>query len=119
MVYSFMKNKMELNLENKCTFTLEERHNIIEKFPNHLREYLIDLENPLDEVQVLISLFKDKNVRIIILDTFDEFGEQDKMLYFHLGDIGKVINPQVPKDEPRNINFAFGKINISARTTNK
>ena len=36
--------------------TKEEKNSIITKFPEHLREYLINLENPLDEVQVLITV---------------------------------------------------------------
>ena len=72
--------------------TPDEKQNIINKFPENIRHYLYDISNPLDEIEVMISIFKKYNVRIIILDSRDEFGLCDILSYFHLSDIAKAIN---------------------------
>jgi prophage antirepressor-like protein len=82
---SFSKNNI------MCDLSCKEKNYIISKFPNNIQTYLINLNNPLDELEILISLFSEKKVRIILIDIVDEYGYNDKIPYFHLSDIAKAL----------------------------
>jgi hypothetical protein len=69
----------------------QEKNEIIGRFPSSLHKYLQTVFNPLDETEVLLSIFKDHNVRIVILNITDEYGIPDKEIYFHLSDVGTCI----------------------------
>ena len=46
---------------------------------------------PLDETQVLVNLFKDKNVRIVLKEETDEFGYKEWISYYNCVDLAKEI----------------------------
>jgi prophage antirepressor-like protein len=77
--------------KNDVILSDKEKQFIVNLFPLKLRPFLSQVNNPLDETQVLINLFKDKDVRIILTDEEDEFGDKEQVAHFHCGDIAKQI----------------------------
>lgn len=86
-----MSQVVQFATTNQIILSEEERQAIIDRFPEKLKPFLSNVNNPLDETQILVNLFKDKNVRIIILNTIDEFGDNELVSYFHVGDIAGQI----------------------------
>lgn len=70
----------------------DEKNQIINLFPPKLRSFLDTCNNPLDETQILINLFKDKNVRIILCKEIDDFDDEEIVAHFHCGDIADNVN---------------------------
>ena len=68
---------------NEEIFTEEQREYIIGKFPDTIQDFLRKVKNPLDEKEVIINMFKDKNVRIVIKYEKDFMDDYDWMPYFH------------------------------------
>jgi len=56
-------------------------------FSEIIRESIKKCINPLDETQILVSLFGNKTVRIIFKKEVNEFGDEDYKGYFHACDI--------------------------------
>ena len=75
---------------NEEIFTEEQKENIIKMFPESIQHFLKTIKNPLDEKEVLINIFKNKNVRIIIIYEQDILGDMDWIPYFHCPDIAKI-----------------------------
>ena len=71
--------------------SLNEQQQISNMFPDKLKPFLANCNNPLDETQILINLFKDKDVRIYICQENDEFGDLDYLSYYHAVDMAKQI----------------------------
>ena len=69
----------------------QEQEAILNLFPEKLRSYIKSCNNPLDETQVLVNLFKDKNVRIVLREEDNEFGRKEWLSYYHCGDIASKI----------------------------
>ncbi len=64
-----------------------DRNFLLESFPKSVQKFLKDVDNPLDEIQVITSLFSNTNVRIIICNTVNEFDINESLVYFNLNDI--------------------------------
>ncbi len=71
--------------------TEEEQQMIIDKFPDKLRPFLSKCNNPLDETQILVHLFKDNNVRIILRQEENLIGQLEYCAYFHTADIAETV----------------------------
>ena len=80
-----------LTISSDNNLTKEEHKYIINKFPDKLKPFFKNTNNPLDETQILVNLFKDKDVRIILNKEENEFGIEDYVAYFHANDIYKTI----------------------------
>ena len=76
--------------QNDEIFSDEQKKNIIKMFPESIQHFLKTIKNPLDEKEVLINIFKNKNVRIIIIYEQDILGDMDWIPYFHCPDIAKI-----------------------------
>ena len=76
---------------NQIILSEEEQQGIIDKFPEKLRPFLNSVNNPLDETQILVNLFKDKNVRIILKKEENDFGICEYVGYFHASDIATIV----------------------------
>jgi len=94
--------------QQKTTFTEDQLKYILELFPESLKPYLEKCDNPLDETQMLLNLFKDKNVRIILKKEVDEFGDEEWIGYFHCNDLAIDV-----KYEVKHINQWSNKWNIT------
>ena len=77
---------------NEIIFSDEQKEYIINMFPENIRKYLYDLKNPLDQTEVILSLLKDKNIKLIIKDVINEFEEKEKYPLFCARDFAKMIN---------------------------
>ena len=86
MTLTFNENNNQEILSN------EEQEIILSKFPEKLKPFLNNCNNPLDETQVLVNLFKDKNFRIILREEETKFGDIEWISYYHCEDIAKQIN---------------------------
>ena len=80
--------------QNEEILTEEQREYIIGKFPKKIQDFLRKVKNPLDEKEVIINMFKDKNVRIVIKYEKDFMDDFDWIPYFHCPDLAKVIKYQ-------------------------
>ena len=69
----------------------QEQEAILNLFPEKLQPYIKSCNNPLDETQVLVNLFKDKNVRIILKYEKDKYDDMDWISYYHCGDIADKV----------------------------
>ena len=69
----------------------QEQEAILNLFPEKLRSYIKSCNNPLDETQVLVNLFKDKNVRIILRYEKDKYDDMDWISYFHCIDLAENV----------------------------
>ena len=76
---------------NQLILSENEQQSILDKFPEKLKPFLSKCNNPLDETQVLVNLFKDKNVRIILKQEENEFNEIEWISYYHCEDIANEI----------------------------
>jgi len=84
---SITQRKQELIILSEA----ESKH-ILEMFPLSLKPYLEECNNPLDETQMLLNLFKKRNVRIILKKEKDEFGDDEWNGYFHCVDLAEKVN---------------------------
>ena len=83
---------MKTNQENNYLILNEnEQETILNMFPEKLQPYIKSCNNPLDETQVLVNLFKDKNVRIVLKEETDEFGYKEWISYYNCVDLAKEI----------------------------
>ena len=82
---------VQFNSNNDEIFTDEEKNGIINMFPENMREYLIPLNNPLDQTQVILSIIKDKNIKLIFKKIIDEFGDEENDPLFCASDFAKMI----------------------------
>ena len=85
--------------QNEEIFTEEQKENIIGMFPENIRKYLYDLKNPLDQTEVILSILKDKNIKIILKKIINEFEEEEKDPLFCASDFARMI-----KSAEKNIN---------------
>ena len=69
----------------------DEHQMIINKFPKKLQTFLENVNNPLDETQILVNLFKDKGVRIVWIREESKFEDLEIVPYYHAGDIAVCI----------------------------
>lgn len=83
---------VQFNSNNEEIFTDEEKKGIINMFPENMREYLAPLNNPLDQTQVILSLIKDKNIKLIFKKIIDEFGDEENDPLFCARDVARMIN---------------------------
>ena len=83
------------NETNKLILSADEHQSIVDKFPEKLKPFLSGCNNPLDETQVLVNLFKDKNMRIILRQEEDEFSNIDYVSYYYANDLCKLINHDI------------------------
>lgn len=90
---------VQFSSNNEEIFTEEEKNGIINMFPENIREYLLPLNNPLDQTQVILSLLKDKNIKLILQKTIDEFGDDENNPLFCASDFARMI-----KSAEKNIN---------------
>ena len=74
-------------INNENIFSDEQKAYIISKFPKKLHEYLNKVNNPLDETQVIISLLKERNIRIVLNHEENMFGIYEWKGYYHATDI--------------------------------
>ena len=77
---------------NEIIFSDEQKEYIINMFPESIRKYLYYLKNPLDQTEVILSLLKDKNIKLIIKDIINEFEEEEKEPLFCASDFAMMIN---------------------------
>lgn len=77
---------------NEIIFSNEQKEYIISKFPITIQELLRKVKNPLDEKEVIVNMFIEKNVRIVIKYEKDFMDDYDWMPYFHCHDVAIVIN---------------------------
>ena len=73
----------------------QEQEAILNMFPEKLQSYIKSCNNPLDETQILVNLFKDKNVRIVLREETNEFDDLEWISYYHCGDIASKIKYNV------------------------
>ena len=73
--------------QNEEIFTEEQKKYIIDRFPVELHEYLKQTNNPMDETQVIISLLKEKNIRIVLCYEKNIFGMYEWKGYYHATDV--------------------------------
>jgi len=69
----------------------DESKHILDLFPSKLKPYLKECNNPLDETQMLLNLFKKRNVRIILREEQNEFNRIEWVAYFHCADLAGEI----------------------------
>jgi len=78
--------------KNTTNILTEKEHNeILNMFPEIIRKSIKKCNNPLDETQILVSLFSNKNVRIILIKETNELGDEDYVSYFHARDIAEQV----------------------------
>jgi len=79
--------------KNTPNILTEKEHNeILNMFPEIIRESIKNCNNPLDETQIIVSLFSNKQVRIIFRKEINEFEDEDYVSYFHAKDIAEQVN---------------------------
>ena len=87
-IINVTNNKSYENIiNNEKIFPDEQKAYIISKFPKKLHEYLNKVNNPLDETQVIVSLLKEKNIRIVLNYEENMFGIYEWKGYYHATDI--------------------------------
>ena len=94
------------NTLNENIFSDEQKAYIISKFPKKLHEYLNKINNPLDETQVIISILKERNIRIVLNYEENMFGICEWKGYYHATDIETELGCSTVDNWKRwNINF--------------
>jgi hypothetical protein len=75
-------------IEPTNTLSQKERDLILNKFPADLREQIKNVNNPLNQTEILVSLFHNKNVVIILENNYDKENDMyDYISYFHVSDL--------------------------------
>jgi hypothetical protein len=82
---------MTTDKNTKNILTIEEHEQIVNMFPEKMRNIIKKCNDPLDETQLLVSLFSDKKVRIILKKELNDFGNEDYVSYFHVNDIAEQV----------------------------
>lgn len=82
---------LEVN-QNVILLSQQDKEIILNKFPEDLRNKIKNVNNPLDQDEILVELFRDKNIRIVISIINDEFNNDEYISYFHVVDFCKLIN---------------------------
>ena len=98
-------------INNENIFSDEQKAYIISKFPEKLHEYLNKVNNPLDETQVIISLLKERNIRIVLNYEENIFGIYEWRGYYHATDIENELGCSRVDNWSRNWNIKFKKFN--------
>ena len=93
--------------QNEEIFTEEQKEYIISKFPKKLHEYLNKVNNPLDETQVIISLLKEKNIRIVLTYEENMFGVYEWKGNYHATDIADIMKYSDISNWSRRWNIKF------------
>ena len=91
MISTSSNNLVTFSNNDEIIFSDEQKEYIISKFPDTIQDFLRKVKNPLDEKEVIINMFKDKNVRIIIKYEKDFMDDYDWVPYFHCQDVANVI----------------------------
>jgi prophage antirepressor-like protein len=81
---------IELNTQNELSNS--DKQEILNKFPPIIAEKFKNINNPLNQTEILVELFREKNVRIILKIQKNEFDEEDYIAHFHVVDMCKTIN---------------------------
>ena len=83
---------MNIQMSSNINDLLARKEQLISKFPTSIQNLLKKVENPLDESQVLVEIFKDKDVRIVLRKELDDFGDEVYVAYYSASDVAKLIN---------------------------
>ena len=71
---------------------MDEHKDIINMFPQCIKNYICNVKDPLDYPQIIINIVKDKNIKLIFKKKIDDFGEIEYDTLFCIKDILKLIN---------------------------
>ena len=85
--------------KNEEIFNDEQRNSLINKFPKELHGILYEINNPLNEKEVIMKLFLDKNIKIISIPYVDEYDDPEYKHHFNCKDLA--------------INIKYSESNIS------
>jgi len=82
--------------KNTTNILTEKEHDeILNMFSEIIKKSIKKCNNPLDETQILVSLFSDKKIRIILKKETNEFGDEDYVSYYHACDIAEQVKYNV------------------------
>ena len=111
MISESSNNFVTFSNNNEIIFTDEQKEYIISKFPEELHKYLKQTNNPMDETQVIISLLKEKNIRIVLCYEKNIFGVYEWKGYYHATDIADNLKYSDISNWSRNWDIKFKKFN--------
>ena len=96
-------------LKNEEIFNDEQKNSLINKFPKELHRILYEINNPLNEKEVIMKLFSDKNIKIISIPYVDEYDDPEYKHHFNCKDLAINIKYDISSINKWNSRF---KLNL-------